>query len=101
MSLLYHLRVMPLVIEGLGRLLMRVLGTSGAESFSTVADIFVGQTEGAFGDQAVFGQNVGFRAQCLHGGGVCNHRRRRARGLRGDAQRRRAGHCRSLRSRAA
>lgn len=45
MSLLYHLRVMPLVIEGLGRLLMRVLGTSGAESFSTVADIFVGQTE--------------------------------------------------------
>jgi CNT family concentrative nucleoside transporter len=33
------------VIEGLGRLLMRVLGTSGAESFSTVADIFVGQTE--------------------------------------------------------
>lgn len=45
MSLLYHLRVMPLLIEGLGRLLMRVLGTSGAESFSTVADIFVGQTE--------------------------------------------------------
>jgi len=45
MSLLYHLRVMPLIIEGLGRLLMRVLGTSGAESFSTVADIFVGQTE--------------------------------------------------------
>ncbi len=45
MSLLYHLRVMPFVIETLGRLLMRVLGTSGAESFSTVADIFVGQTE--------------------------------------------------------
>jgi len=45
MSLLYHLRVMPFIIESLGRLLMRVLGTSGAESFSTVADIFVGQTE--------------------------------------------------------
>jgi CNT family concentrative nucleoside transporter len=45
MSLLYHVRVMPFVIESLGRLLMRVLGTSGAESFSTVADIFVGQTE--------------------------------------------------------
>jgi CNT family concentrative nucleoside transporter len=45
MSLLYHLRVMPFVIETFGRLLMRVLGTSGAESFSTVADIFVGQTE--------------------------------------------------------
>jgi concentrative nucleoside transporter, CNT family len=45
MSLLYHLRVLPFVIERLGRLLMRVLGTTGAESFSTVADIFVGQTE--------------------------------------------------------
>jgi CNT family concentrative nucleoside transporter len=36
---------MPLVIESMGRLLSRVLGTSGAESFSTVADVFVGQTE--------------------------------------------------------
>jgi CNT family concentrative nucleoside transporter len=45
MSLLYHLRIMPLVIQGMGRMLSRVLGTSGAESFSTVADIFVGQTE--------------------------------------------------------
>jgi len=45
MSLLYHLRVMPLVIESMGRLLSRVLGTSGAETFSTVADVFVGQTE--------------------------------------------------------
>jgi CNT family concentrative nucleoside transporter len=45
MSVLYHLRVMPLVIESMGRLLSRVLGTSGAESFSTVADVFVGQTE--------------------------------------------------------
>jgi CNT family concentrative nucleoside transporter len=45
MSVLYHLRVMQVVIEGMGRLLSRVLGTTGAESFSTVADIFVGQTE--------------------------------------------------------
>ena len=45
MSLLYHLRVMPFVIESMGRFLSRVLGTSGAETFSTVADVFVGQTE--------------------------------------------------------
>jgi CNT family concentrative nucleoside transporter len=45
MSVLYYLRVMPLVIEGMGKLLSRVLGTSGAETFSTVADVFVGQTE--------------------------------------------------------
>lgn len=45
MSLLYHLRIMPMIISGLGRFLARYLGTSGAESFSTVADIFVGPTE--------------------------------------------------------
>jgi CNT family concentrative nucleoside transporter len=45
MSILYHVRVMPFVIERLGRLIARTLGTSGAESFSTVSDIFVGQTE--------------------------------------------------------
>jgi concentrative nucleoside transporter, CNT family len=45
MSLLYHVRVMPLLIRSGGRFLMRWLGTSGPESFSTVADVFVGQTE--------------------------------------------------------
>jgi CNT family concentrative nucleoside transporter len=45
MSVLYHLGVMPWVIERGGRLLSRALRVSGAESFSTVADVFVGQTE--------------------------------------------------------
>jgi CNT family concentrative nucleoside transporter len=45
MSLLYHVGLMPLLVRSGGRLLMRWLGTSGPESFSTVADIFVGQTE--------------------------------------------------------
>jgi CNT family concentrative nucleoside transporter len=45
MSILYHFRVMPFVIERLGRALSRSLKVSGAESFSTVADVFVGQTE--------------------------------------------------------
>jgi CNT family concentrative nucleoside transporter len=45
MSVLYHVRLMPLLIQGGGRFLMRWLGTSGPESFSTVADVFVGQTE--------------------------------------------------------
>ncbi|HET8939404.1 MAG TPA: nucleoside transporter C-terminal domain-containing protein [Polyangiales bacterium] len=45
MSLLYHVRLMPLLIRSGGRFLMRWLGTSGPESFSTVADVFVGQTE--------------------------------------------------------
>lgn len=45
MSALYYVGVMPLVVRGAGRVLSRGLGTSGAESFSTIADIFVGQTE--------------------------------------------------------
>jgi CNT family concentrative nucleoside transporter len=45
MAILYHVRVMPLLVRVLGRAVARTLGTSGAESFSTVADIFVGQTE--------------------------------------------------------
>jgi CNT family concentrative nucleoside transporter len=45
MAILYHYGVMPFVIERLGRALSRTLGVSGAESFSTVADVFVGQTE--------------------------------------------------------
>jgi CNT family concentrative nucleoside transporter len=45
MSLLYHLKVMPWIIERFGRWLARGLRVSGAESFSTVADVFVGQTE--------------------------------------------------------
>jgi CNT family concentrative nucleoside transporter len=45
MSALYYLGVMQLIVRALGGLLSRWLGTSGAESFSTAADIFVGQTE--------------------------------------------------------
>jgi CNT family concentrative nucleoside transporter len=45
MSLLYYLGVMPFIVRWMGRGLARVLGTSGAESFSTVSDVFVGQTE--------------------------------------------------------
>ncbi len=45
MGILYYLGVMPFLIRLMARVMARVLGTSGAESFSTAADIFVGQTE--------------------------------------------------------
>ncbi|MDG2400967.1 MAG: nucleoside transporter C-terminal domain-containing protein, partial [Akkermansiaceae bacterium] len=44
-AVLYHLRVMQLVILLVGGGLRKVLGTSRAESFSAAANIFVGQTE--------------------------------------------------------
>ena len=44
-SVLYHLGVLQLLVKGLAWGVSRALGTSGAESLSVVADIFVGQTE--------------------------------------------------------
>ncbi len=44
-AVLYHLRVMQVVILVVGGGLRKVLGTSRAESFSAAANIFVGQTE--------------------------------------------------------
>ncbi|MEQ9409624.1 MAG: nucleoside transporter C-terminal domain-containing protein [Fuerstiella sp.] len=45
MSVLYHLGIMQLVVYGLAWLMRKTLGTSGAETLSTAANVFVGQTE--------------------------------------------------------
>ena len=45
MGLLYHIGLMPWVIQKAAKLMVRCMNTSGAESFSTAADIFVGMTE--------------------------------------------------------
>ena len=45
MAILYHLGVMQKVVQGMAWAMSRVLGTSGAESLSVTANIFVGQTE--------------------------------------------------------
>ena len=44
-AVLYHLKIMGLVIRFLGGGLKKLLGTSRAESLSAAANIFVGQTE--------------------------------------------------------
>jgi len=45
MGVLYHLGVMQKVVQGMAWAMSRFLGTSGAESLSVTANIFVGQTE--------------------------------------------------------
>lgn len=45
MSVLYHIGIMQKVVELAARIMMKVMGTSGAESLSAAANIFVGQTE--------------------------------------------------------
>ncbi|MFT4625746.1 MAG: CNT family concentrative nucleoside transporter [Myxococcota bacterium] len=45
MSVLYHLGVMQVVVKAIAWVMVRTLGTSGAESLSAAGNIFVGQTE--------------------------------------------------------
>ncbi|MBU8869371.1 MAG: hypothetical protein KOO60_00725 [Gemmatimonadales bacterium] len=45
MALLYHMGVMQAVIRGMAWVMRKTMGTSGSESFSCAANVFVGQTE--------------------------------------------------------
>jgi len=45
MSVLYHLRVMEFLVKGIAFLMVKVMKTSGSESLSAAANIFIGQTE--------------------------------------------------------
>lgn len=45
MAVAYHLGLMQRVVSGLAWVMQRTLGTSGAETLSAAANIFVGQTE--------------------------------------------------------
>lgn len=45
MSVAYHLGIMQFVVNILSKLMVKLLGTSGAETLSATANIFVGQTE--------------------------------------------------------
>lgn len=45
MAVLYHLGVMQRIIQGVAWVMSRTMGTSGGESLSCAANIFVGQTE--------------------------------------------------------
>ena len=44
-SVLYYLGVLKLVVKGMAKVMVKLMGTSGAESLSNTANIFVGQTE--------------------------------------------------------
>lgn len=44
-SVLYYLGILQLVVKGMAWFMSKLMGTSGAESLSNTANIFVGQTE--------------------------------------------------------
>ena len=45
MALLYHLGAMQILIRGMAWIMRRTMGTSGSETLSCAANVFVGQTE--------------------------------------------------------
>jgi CNT family concentrative nucleoside transporter len=45
MSVMYYLGVMQKIVQGMAWVMAKIMGTSGAESLSNTANIFVGQTE--------------------------------------------------------
>jgi concentrative nucleoside transporter, CNT family len=45
MSILYYLGIMQRIVQAMAWVMAKVMGTSGAESLSNTANIFVGQTE--------------------------------------------------------
>jgi concentrative nucleoside transporter, CNT family len=45
MSVLYHLGIMQFVIKIVAKVMVKIMGTSGAESLAAAANIFAGQTE--------------------------------------------------------
>ena len=45
MAIGYHLGILQFVVRAMSRAMSRIMGTSGAESLSVTANIFVGQTE--------------------------------------------------------
>jgi len=45
MTILYHLGIMQFLVRGMASVMRRTMGTSGSESLSAAANIFVGMTE--------------------------------------------------------
>lgn len=45
MGVLYHLNVMQKVVQGMAWIMAKTMGTSGSESLSVAANVFIGQTE--------------------------------------------------------
>jgi CNT family concentrative nucleoside transporter len=45
MSILYYLRIIPILVLWTGKAMLKLLGTSGAESLEVAASIMMGQTE--------------------------------------------------------
>ncbi|MBT3983610.1 MAG: NupC/NupG family nucleoside CNT transporter [Bacteriovoracaceae bacterium] len=70
MSVLYHLGVMKWIVKGCAWVMVRIMGTSGAESLSAAANIFVGQTEAPLVIKPYIGKMTKSELMALMTGGM-------------------------------
>lgn len=70
MSVLYHFGVMQIVISLTAKVMVKLMGTSGAESLSAAANIFAGQTEAPLVVKPFIGKMTNSELMALMSGGM-------------------------------
>ncbi len=70
MSVLYHIGIMQKIVEWTAKLMMKVMGTSGAESLAAAANIFAGQTEAPLVIKPFVGKMTQSELMALMSGGM-------------------------------
>jgi nucleoside permease NupC len=75
-SVLYYLGVMQKVVEVFAWIMVKILGTSGAETLSCSANIFVGQTEAPLLIKPLRRKDDKIRTSYRYDRRICNSRRR-------------------------
>ena len=68
-GILYHLGIMQKIVQGFAWIMVRLLKTSGAESLSAAANIFVGQTEAPLIVKPYIGKMTDSELMALMSGG--------------------------------
>jgi CNT family concentrative nucleoside transporter len=70
MSVLYHFGVMQIIISLTAKIMVKLMGTSGAESLSAAANIFAGQTEAPLVVKPFIGKMTNSELMALMSGGM-------------------------------
>ncbi len=71
-AVLYHLRVLEWIVRGMSFVMRRTMHTSGAESFTAAANIFVGQTEAPLLVKPFLGNMTKSEIMAIMTGGFAN-----------------------------
>jgi CNT family concentrative nucleoside transporter len=71
-AVLYHIGILTAVVHGLAWVMRKTMGTSGAETLSTAANIFVGQTEAPLIVKPFLASATGSELMAIMVGGFAN-----------------------------